>query len=306
MDVIVNMLKSSLLAATPILLAAIGGLYTYHANVFNIAMEGMILIGAFMGILGSFLTGSWVMGFMFAIAGGIIIAGLFAFFAVYMKTDEFVTGIAINMLALGGTTYALRQMFQVKGALIDPSIQGMPKWDIPLLRDIPFVGDVLNNHPFMVYVSLIIVLLASYHLYNTPYGLRLRATGEDAKTIDSVGLHSLRLKTSAIFISGILCSLGGVFLSLGSVILFAENMSNGRGWISLAVIILTKGRPLNVLVMMLIFGFFDGLGLSLQNTAIPSQFTQMVPYLVTLVALYFYSRKKKLAKEPPHEKSLAI
>lgn len=293
MNVFIHILKSTLLAATPILLAAIGGLYTYHANVFNIAMEGMILIGAFMGILGSYLTGSWVMGFVFAIAGGLVVGALFAFFAVYMKTDEFVTGIAVNMLALGGTTYTLRQMFHVKGALIDPSIQSMPNWDIPLLNRIPIVSDIFNGHPFMVYISLIIVFLASYHLYNTPYGLRLRATGEDPKTIDSVGLHSPRMKTSAILISGVLCSLGGVFLSLGYVTLFAENMSGGRGWISLAVIILTKGRPVNVLLIILMFGFFDGLGLSLQNMSIPSQFTQMLPYVVTLIALYFYSKKKK-------------
>lgn len=293
MNVVVHMLKTTLLAATPILLAAVGGLYTYHADVFNIAMEGIILIGAFMGILGSYMTGSWVVGVLFALAGGVVIAGLFSFFAIYMQTDEFVTGIAVNMLALGGTTYALRQMFHVKGALIDPAIQSLPKWDIPLLNRIPVVGDIFNGHPFMVYVSILIVFLASYHLYRTPYGLRLRATGEDSRTVDSVGVHSALMKTSAIMISGILCSLGGVYLSLGYVTLFAENMSGGRGWISLAVIILTKGRPVNVLFMVLLFGFFDGLGLSLQHTAIPPQFTQMLPYIATLVALYFYSRKKK-------------
>lgn len=249
----------SALAAAPILLAAVGGLYTYHANVFNIAMEGMMLIGAFLGILGSYLTGFWAAGFL---------------------------------LALGGTTYALRRMFQVKGALIDPSIQPMPRWNIPLIRDIPLLGEVLSDHPFMVYLSIAVVFIASYHLYMTSFGLRLRAVGEDAKAADSAGISSKGLKTSAILISGVLCALAGVFLSLGYVTLFAENMSAGRGWISLAVIILTRGRPVNVLLMVLVFGFFDGLGLSLQNTAIPPQFTGMLPYLATLGALYFYSRRK--------------
>ena len=296
-DVFINLCTSTLLAATPILLAAVGGLYTYHADVFNIAMEGMILIGAFVGILGSYLTGSWALGVLFAIVAGLIVAALFACFAITMKTDVFVTGIAVNMLALGGTTYALRQLFHVKGALIDPSIQSMPRWELPLIEHVPVIGDILSGHPFMVYVAIAVVFLASHHLYRTPYGLRLRAVGEDAKAIDSIGLHSRRMKTSAVLISGVLCSLGGVFLSLGYVTLFAENMSAGRGWISLAVIILTKGRPVNVLSMVLVFGFFDGLGLSLQNTVIPPQFTQMLPYVATLVALYGYSRRRTAKTE---------
>ena len=291
MDIFVNMFRSTLLAAAPILLAAVGGLYTYHANVFNIAMEGMMLIGAFLGILGSYLTGSWAMGFLFAVSGGLAVGGLFALFTITLKTDEFVTGIAANMLALGGTTYALRRMFQVKGALIDPSIQPMPRWNIPVL------GELLSGYPFMVYLSIAVVFIASYHLYRTPFGLRLRAVGEDAAAAESAGIRSNRIKTSAILISGILCALSGVFLSLGYVTLFAENMSAGRGWISLAVIILTRGRPINVLLMVLIFGFFDGVGLSLQNTPIPPQFTQMLPYLATLGALYFYSRRKNKSEQ---------
>lgn len=193
------------------------------------------------------------------------VAALFALFTLAMNTDEFVTGIATNMLALGGTAYALRRMFQVKGALIDPSIQPMPRWNIPLL------GEVLSDHPFMVYLSIAVVFIASYHLYMTSFGLRLRAVGEDSEAADSAGISSKGIKTSAILISDVLCALAGVFLSLGYVTLFAENMSAGRGWISLAVIILTRGRPVNVLLMVLVFGFFDGLGLSLQNTAIPPQ-----------------------------------
>lgn len=292
MDIVINMSRSTLLAAAPILLAAVGGLYTYHANVFNIAMEGMMLIGAFLGTLGSYLTGFWAAGFLLAVVGGLTVAALFALFTLAMNTDEFVTGIATNMLALGGTTYALRRMFQVKGALIDPSIKPMPRWNIPLIRDIPLLGEVLSDHPFMVYLSIAVVFIASYHLYMTSFGLRLRAVGEDAEAADSAGISSKGIKTSAILISGVLCALAGVFLSLGYVTLFAENMSAGRGWISLAVIILTRGRPVNVLLMVLVFGFFDGLGLSLQNTAIPPQFTGMLPYLATLGALYFYSRRK--------------
>lgn len=296
MNLLIEMLKASLLAATPVILASLGGAYTYHAGVFNIAMEGMMLIGAFMAVVGSYLTGSWVAGMFFGLLGGLTAAFIFAFFAVYMKTDEFVTGIAINMLALGGTTYFLRQLFKVKGAFMSPRIKPIPSWDIPLLDQIPFIGDLFSGHPFVVYVGLLLVVLIEYHIFKTRFGLRLRATGEDAKTVDSVGVSSNGIKTYAILLSGLLCGLAGVFLSLGYVSLFAENMSNGRGWIALAVIILTRGRPLGLLLMSLIFGFFDGLGLSLQSTMIPSQFTQMVPYLATIVALYMYSKEKKVRR----------
>lgn len=296
MHLLVEMLRSSLVAATPILLASLGGTYTYYSNVFNIAMEGMMLIGAFLAVMGSYFTGSWAVGLLLGVAGGLVAAALFAFFAVYMKTDEFVTGIAVNMLALGGTTYFLRQLFNVKGALISPRIHGIPRWDIPIIDRIPVVGEILSGHPFIVYVGLAVVFLIEYHIFRTRFGLRLRATGEDFRAVDSVGVNSSTVKTLSILLSGLLCGLAGVYLSLGYVTLFTENMSNGRGWISLAVIILTKGRPLGLLLMSLVFGFFDGLGLSLQGTSIPSQFTQMVPYIATLVALYLYSREKKTRK----------
>ncbi len=287
------MLRSSVLAATPVLLAGLGGTYTYYANVFNIAMEGMILIGAFTAVAGSYLAGSWVVGMLAGMAGGLAAALVFAVFAVYLKTDEFVTGTAINMLALGGTTYALRQMFRVKGAFMSPRIQAIPRIRVPLIGELPGIGTILSGHPFLVYVTLALAILIEWHIFRTRYGLRLRAAGEDPRAVDSVGVNSDRIRARAILISGALCGLAGVYLSLGYVTLFAENMSNGRGWIALAVIILTRGRPLGLLTMSLVFGFFDGLGLSLQSTRIPPQFTQMVPYIATIAALYLYSREKK-------------
>ena len=294
MNLVLEIFSSSILAATPVLLAALGGLYTYHANIFNIAMEGMLLISAFMAVVGSYLFGSWFAGLLLGIIGGLFTALIFILFAVYLKTDEFVTGIAINMLALGGTTYALRQMFHVKGAFISSDIVGIPSWSLGPLSRIPYVGEIVSGHPFITYVAILFVFLVSFHLYRTPFGLRLRASGEDASAVDSMGINVKLLKSKSILISGFFCGLGGVSLSLGMVRLFAENMTNGRGWISLAVIILTKGKPVNILIMALVFGLFDGMGLSLQNTAIPSQLTQMLPYLATLAALYTYSRRKTL------------
>jgi len=293
----VEMIRSSILSATPVLLAGLGGAYTFHANVFNIAMEGMMLIGAFTAVAGSYFSGSWIIGVFSGIAGGLVAALVFAIFVVSLKTDEFVTGTALNMLALGGTTYSLRQLFHVKGAFMSHAIQSMPRWNIPLISGIPHVGPILSGHPFIVYVSILLAFVVEWHIFGTRYGLRLRAVGEDARAVDSVGVSSDRIKAQAIIASGVLCGLAGAYLSLGYVTLFSENMSNGRGWIALAVIILTRGRPMGLLLMSLVFGFFDGLGLSLQGTMIPPQFTQMVPYIATIVALYFYSREKRAARE---------
>ncbi len=306
MNLMIELIRSTFLAAVPILLASLGGTYTYYADIFNIAMEGMMLIGAFTAVLGSFFSGSWLIGILSGIAGGLFTALIFTVFAVYLKTDEFVTGIALNLFALGGTTYFLRQIFSVKGAFTSSKIIPLPDWNIPIIEHIPVLGELLSGYPFLVYITFLIAVLVEIHIFKTKFGLRLRATGEDDAAVDSVGIKSDIIKSKAILLSGFYCGLAGVFLSLGYVNLFAENMSNGRGWISLAVIILTRGRPVGLLFMALLFGFFDGLGLALQNTFIPSQFTQMVPYLATLVALFFYSREKKKSKEESENESMAV
>jgi len=306
MDLMIELIRSTFLAAVPILLASLGGTYTYYADIFNIAMEGMMLIGAFTAVLGSFFSGSWFIGLLAGIAGGLLAALIFTIFAVYLKTDEFVTGIALNLFALGLTTYLLRQIFSVKGAFTSSEIVALPDWHIPIIDGIPILGDILSGYPFLLYIAFLLAVLVEFNIFRTRFGLRLRATGEDDSAVDSVGINSDIIKSKAILLSGLFSGLGGVFLSLAYVNLFAENMSNGRGWIALAVIILTRGRPLGLLIMSLLFGFFDGLGLALQNTIIPSQFTQMVPYIATLVALYFYSKQKIKTKEENEDESMAV
>lgn len=298
MNLIIEIFKSALPASVPILLAALGGLFTWHANIFNISMEGMLLTSAFTSVIGSYLFGSWWMGLLFGIAGSVAVSLMFSFFVLKMKTGEFITGIAINSFATGATTYFLRQMFHVKGSLIDARIEALPKWDIPFIRDIPVLGSIINGHAFPLYVTFLIVVPAVYILiYKTSYGLRLRACGYDAKVIDSVGIKAERLKFSSIIICGVLCGVGGTFLSLGIMRMFTEGMSNGRGWISLAIIILSAGNPVKVFVTCLIFGITEGMGLTLQQVNIPNQITDMLPYAAVLAALYINSRQgRKKAK----------
>ncbi len=292
----IEILRSSILAAIPIALASLGGAFTYYTDVFNVALEGMMLVGAFLAVIGSYFTGSWAMGLLVGALGGLVIGIIFALFAVYMGADHFVTGMALNMFAVGGTTFTLRRLFGIKGALVSSRIVGIPSWNIPLLSKIPVLREVISGHPFAVYIALLLIALSHYLLFRTKWGLRLRAVGEDAQVLDSLGVSSRRIKTLSILGSGILCGFGGAFLSLGYVALFAEGMTGGRGWIALSVINVSRGRPWGLLLVSLVFGFFEGLGMSLQGMGLAPQFPQMIPYIITIVAVYVYSRRERRVK----------
>jgi len=279
-------------ATTPILLAALGGTLTFYAGIFNIAMEGMMLAGAFFAVIGSYYFSSWVMGILLAIIGSLAMALIFIVFAVVLKTDEFVTGIGLNLFALGVTTYMLRQIFDVKGAFAGPGIVSIPNINIPLIEDIPYLGEVISGHNLIVYVAIVVTFIVSYLVFGTRFGLRLRAAGYNAVCLDTSGVSSNRIRVWSLLLCGVLCGLAGAFLSLGYVTLFSENMSAGRGWISLAAVILVNGNPLGIALISLLFGFSDGLGLFLQQV-LPSQFTSMVPYVATLIALFVYSVRRK-------------
>lgn len=292
MKILIGLLNGMITGATPILLAALGGTMTYYAGIFNIAMEGMMLWGAFFAVIGSYFFQSWLLGILFSIVSTMFIGTVYIIFSIKLKTDEFVTGIALNLFALGATTYMLRQIFGVKGAFADPAIVSIPAVHIPFIEDIPFIGQIISGHNLLVYIAVVATILSNYLIFKTRFGLRLRAAGYNEDCLDTSGVQSNKIRATSVILSSVLCGLAGAFLSLGYVTLFSENMSAGKGWISLAAIILVNGNPWGIALISLIFGFSDGFGLLLQQF-LPSQFTSMVPYIATLVALYVYSTRKK-------------
>ncbi len=288
-NIFTGLINGTIAGATPILLAALGGSFTFYAGVFNIAMEGMMLGAAFFAVLGSYYLHSWLLGILCAILGSLLLALIFILFAVVLETDEFLTGIALNLFALGGTTYLLRQIFGVKGSFTNAAIVPIPRLELPWLAQIPAIGPILAGQNLVVYLALLATVGSAWFIFRSRFGLRLRAAGYNAPALAASGVSVARVQSWSLLICGVLCGLAGAFLSLGYVRLFSENMSAGRGWISLAAIILVKGNPWGIAVISLLFGFFDGVGLLLQRYGVPSQFSTMAPYVATLGALYVYS-----------------
>ena len=190
MRMFVGLINGMIAGATPILLAALGGTLTYYAGIFNIAMEGMMLGGAFFAVLGSYYFQSWVMGVLAAIVGALLMALIFIYFSVVLGTDEFVTGIGLNLFALGATTYMLRQIFSVKGAFAGPGIISVPRVDIPLVKDIPVLGGILSGQNLIIYLAALATVLTAFLVFKTRFGLRLRAAGYNAECLDTSGVNN--------------------------------------------------------------------------------------------------------------------
>ncbi|WP_416198686.1 MAG: ABC transporter permease [Sporanaerobacter sp.] len=290
-----TLLQHTIRTATPLILAALGGLLTEHAGMLNIGMEGMILLGAFFGVLGSFFFGSSLAGVILAGLVGLVIGLLFAVFVVDLKSDEFIVAIAINMFASGLTVFLLRSIFGVKGAFSSPDIVPLPRLKFPGLSSVPFLNAILNNHSIFVYISWILVVLIYIYLYKTPHGIWLRASGEYPEALETAGVSPKKMKYISSIACGVLCGFAGAHLSLGYLTLFSENMSANRGFIAVAAIIFGRANPIRTFAAALMFGFFDALGIRLQVMGIPSQFTQMIPYIATILALFIVT-KRQIAK----------
>ncbi|MSU01063.1 ABC transporter permease [Tissierella sp. DSM 105185] len=287
-----TLLQHTIRTATPLILAALGGLLTQQAGILNIGMEGMILLGAFFAVVGSYFFGSSLAGVALAAIIGMVIGLIFALFVIDLKSDEFVIGIAINMFAGGLTVFLLRSIFGVKGAFSSPDIVPLPKLNFPFMDNIEFLNIIFNNHTIFIYISWILVIFIYMYLYKTPQGIWLRGAGEYPDALETAGISPRKMKYTSSIACGVLCGLAGAHLSLGYLTLFTENMSANRGFIALAAIIFGKANPIGTFLATLLFGFFDALGVRLQVVGVPAQFTQMVPYLATIFALVIVTKRQ--------------
>ena len=293
------LLQNTLRTATPVVLCALGCLMTDQVGIMNIGVDGMMLMGAFFAVLGSYLFSSWLMGLVFAVVLGILLGLFYYVFSIRFKSDEFIIGVALNILAGGLTVFLLRTLFGVKGSFSGPGIVPLPTLTLPGIRDIPVLGPILSGNTLLVYVSWLLVLLCWLFLYKTPIGFHMRASGEAPEALRASGKSPERMKRLASVLCGILATVSGAHLSLGYLTMFSENMSASRGYVAVACVIFGGGNPPRVFLAALMFGFIDALGMRLQKY-ISSDLTSMAPYVVTvvmMVAVVLLRRRKQAARE---------
>jgi general nucleoside transport system permease protein len=275
--------SSALGALTPILFAALAGALCQRAGVFNISLEGTMLVGAFAGVAGSWYTGSVWLGVLLAMVAGTAYSLILAVGHVSLGGDAIVLGVAINLLAVGLTSFLIRTVFGTRGTFSDPALQGLPDIDLGI--------PVLSGHSLLVYLSWLAVPALAVLLYRHPWGLRLRGVGERPDAAASLGVSVTRYRYGVILAGGALCGLAGAQLALGNVTLFSENMTAGRGWIAVVAVMLGRALPYGVLAAAVLFGLAEAFGFRLQGVGLPQQATDAAPYVVTLLALFLSSAR---------------
>jgi simple sugar transport system permease protein len=269
--------------ATPLTFAALGGLVSERSGVVNLALEGMMLMGAFFGAYGADKTGSWFWGALIGIAAGMALAAVHAVFAISLRADQIVSGTGLNFVALGLTGYMYVETYGENGTPDD--LPAVP--DVRLHTDsLGFIGQAIDQLNLLVWGSLLAVIIVWVVIFRTRGGLRLRAVGENPKAAETVGIGVFRIRYAAVIASGGLAALGGVFLSIGFVHSFSQNMTAGRGFIALAALIFGRWRPGGLLAATLLFGFSSALAQRLPEFS-PQLATlfQALPYVLTLIAV---------------------
>ena len=278
-----GLLGATLRFATPLAFAAMGGIFSERSGVVNIGLEGMMLMGAFFGVWGSEISGSWVVGLIVAMVFGGLLALIHAVFCIHLRADHIVSGFAVNFLALGLTGYLFSSLYPDG---IPTGISRVPNVHLGFLDDVAFLGDVFGNLNLLVWIMFGTVILSYVVLFKTPIGLRIRSVGEHPRAADTVGISVYGVRYGAVVTSGVLAALGGAFLSIALVGSFAENMTSGRGFIALAPVIFGKWRPGWAFAATLLFGFGFALAIPLQREAdVSENLISMLPYILTLVAL---------------------
>jgi simple sugar transport system permease protein len=278
------LIASTLIWATPLAYAAVGGMFSERSGVVNIGLEGMMLAGAFFACLGADKFNSWEMGLVVAMVAGAGFALIHAYFAIHLRADQIVGGTAINFLALGVTGYFFIQIYGDNGTPGD--LPRIPDVKIPGLKPHTFWGDAIGDLNLMIWLSFLLLIVASIVLFRTPVGLRLRSVGEHPRAAETVGISVYKTRYAAVILSGILAALGGAYLSIGFVGSFGENMTAGRGFIALAAVIFGNWRPFGAYAAAVLFGASTALSFRLATYSDSAAVLfQALPYVLTLIAV---------------------
>ena len=273
--------------ATPLTFAAIGGLYCERSGVINVALEGMLLTGAYFGVLGVDITHKWYLGLLIAMIAGALMATIHAIWSIHFKVDQIIAGTALNFLAIGITGFLFISRYGDTGTPGNITQYSIPDVHLRFLRGVYFVGPIFAQLNLMIWVSFLLIVATYVMVFRTPFGLRLRAVGEHPRAADTVGISVYKARYIAVISSGAIAACGGAYLSIGFVHSFNEQMTNGTGFIGLAALVFGKWKPFSTWGATLLFGFASAIADRLPNAYGNEWGTlfQALPYVLTLVAV---------------------
>lgn len=283
---------------TPILFATLAATVASRSGIFNIALEGIMIIAALVGVIFSAqFQNAWI-GLLFALISGGLVGLFLGFLVLRLKTDAILAGIAINLMASGGTTFLLYIISGDRGVSSSIKSLVLPKVALPIIENIPIIGTIFSNQNILTYFVFISVIVVHIFLYKTPLGLKIRAVGENPNAAESVGINVHKIQYIAVTISGVLAAFGGAFLSMGYLSWFSNGMTAGRGFIGLAANSMAGSTPIGGLLVALLFGTADAMANVFQTGfKIPYEIVQMLPYITTIVGLAIFSYNKMKRKE---------
>ncbi len=287
----VSLLASTIRLATPILLPALGQIYTQRAGILNLSVEGTMTIGAVAGFAATFYSGSLWLGMLAGMVFGLFYGLLMAILSVTLRANQVIAGVALNILAAGLAVFFYRVIFGIQS--LPPQVEPFKMLRIPILSNIPVIGVIFFQHNIIVYLAFVMVVVTWFILEKTTFGLKIRAVGENPKAADSKGIGVSKYRYSAIVIGGIYAGAAGAFMSIGYLNIFTESIIGGRGFIAVAVVIFARFLPIRAMWGALLFGLATALQLRLQALGIDvaNQLMLMLPYAITIIALVLASKK---------------
>ncbi|WP_170311518.1 ABC transporter permease [Vallitalea okinawensis] len=293
-DVIVStdFVFTTIRVMTPVLFAALACMVFGKGGIDAIATEGIMLISALAGVLGSYFTHSALGGVLFAVIIGILMSMVFGYITLTLESEPILAGIALNTFATGITIFVIYLLTGNKGSTQSLNNEVVPNIELVLIKDIPILGEILSGHNILTYLAMILVGILAIFIYKTPTGLRIRTVGENEESARSVGINVMKYKYIALTVAGTMAGLGGAFMSLGYVSFFSRDMIAGRGFIGMAAESMGRGTPIGVLISSVLFGMADSLAIRLQLLDVPPQLIQLLPYLITIIAISLYSYSK--------------
>ncbi len=285
-----SLLSGTIRVSIPIAFAALGGTLSERSGIINMGLEGTMLMGAFFGVVGSYISGNPWVGLLVAMFAGALVGLLHGLLTIKFKCEHVLAGVGINVLASGLTSVLLQMIWNAKGKSSEVASFSMIK--LPVINQIPVIKDIIGEVSPLLIVLIVCVIGVWFLMYRTVFGLRARVIGENPKAAGSMGINVYRTQYICVVLCGVLAAIGGAYMSIGDIHLFSREMTAGRGFIALAVVIFGGWHPVGAMLGSLLFGLAQSLQYRLQSGSVPPQLVQMLPYVATLLVLFFASGKK--------------